>query len=403
MVTEFREKTLYQWKLVIKENSAGIKMHDFSLVGKALDKINELGLYKLEDKNFQSWCKEQYGISAKYATNLIMAYKVYFSLKESGIKQLPTHENQAIPLYKLSNEQRVRVWNKAIEFSKSEDPTERYVKRALRECNKEDRIKRIDEVIKNNKKLGVNKYPIILADPPWKYSSGTTDPRRIIENHYPTMDLEEICDMDIGNKIASDNAVLFLWATSPLIKEALQVMEAWGFKYKSQFIWNKERLGMGYWARGQHELLLIGIKGNPPRPLSSVVAPSIINEKRTQHSVKPVKVYEIIENYYPGLQKIELFARHRYNRNWSIWGNQLLKDKLIKEPDFNSDDHNWKIKNENLKNSDNSVSYICCLCGCIARRYGKEWPPRRVNRFKSIDWQSCKGAIPGTHRRYCNE
>ena len=95
----------------------------------------------------------------------------------------------------------------------------------------------------------MGKYQIIYADPPWRYDFSKSNSRKI-ENNYPTMELEEIKDFLIP---ADRNAVLYLWATAPKLKEALSVMESWGFTYKTHAIWDKEIIGMGYWFRGQHE------------------------------------------------------------------------------------------------------------------------------------------------------
>lgn len=109
-------------------------------------------------------------------------------------------------------------------------------------------------------------YGVIYADPPWRYDDAT--PNRAVENHYPTMSNEEICALPVP---AADDCVLYLWATAPKLREALEVMEAWGFNYRTHAIWDKVKIGMGYWFRGQHELLLIGTRGDvrTPPPLAS--------------------------------------------------------------------------------------------------------------------------------------
>ncbi len=101
-------------------------------------------------------------------------------------------------------------------------------------------------------------YDIIYADPPWRYDDNTTSPNRRIENHYPTMALEDIKNMEIPS---AKDCILYLWSPAPLIEKALQVLNAWGFTYKSNLVWDKNKMGMGYWVRGQHEHLLIGVKG----------------------------------------------------------------------------------------------------------------------------------------------
>ena len=96
----------------------------------------------------------------------------------------------------------------------------------------------------------MKKYQVIYTDPAWKYDFAETDSRKI-ENQYPTMELEEIKNLPI-NEIADTNCVLYLWATAPKLIEALEVIKAWGFEYKTHAIWDKGVIGMGYWFRGQH-------------------------------------------------------------------------------------------------------------------------------------------------------
>jgi N6-adenosine-specific RNA methylase IME4 len=162
-------------------------------------------------------------------------------------------------------------------------------------------------------------YDIIYADPPWRYSFSKSDSRKI-ENQYPTMSLQEIKDLEVP---AKDNCLLYLWATAPkLIKEALDVMEAWGFEYKTHAIWDKEKIGMGYWFRGQHELLLVGVRGKFSPPNSKSRIPSIFRFPRRGHSQKPIDVRAFITSWYPAAEKIELFAREQVP-GWACWGDEV--------------------------------------------------------------------------------
>ena len=131
---------------------------------------------------------------------------------------------------------------------------------------------------------------------------------------------EEIKQMKIP---ASQDAVLLLWGTSPMLPECLEVMKAWGFQYKSSFVWDKVKMGLGYWARIKHEFLLIGIKGivAPPKPENRYS--SIIHQKKTKHSEKPEKVYRMIEKMFPNFRYLELFARKQYNKKWTVWGDEI--------------------------------------------------------------------------------
>ena len=134
------------------------------------------------------------------------------------------------------------------------------------------------------------------------------------------MDLQEIKNLGVLD-ICHEDCVLYLWATAPKLLEALEVMTAWGFTYKSQFVWVKDKLGMGYWARNQHELLLVGTKGNFPPPEPSLRKSSVINEARVEHSVKPISVVEMIETQYPNVAKIEMFSRSQRD-GWDTFGNE---------------------------------------------------------------------------------
>ena len=160
-------------------------------------------------------------------------------------------------------------------------------------------------------------FPVLYADPPWRYDFAE-DTTRQIENQYPTMNLAEIKALGVP---AADDSVLFLWATSPKLPEALDVLDAWGFQYVTCMVWVKDKIGMGYYARQQHELLLIGKRGALPVPDPEDRPSSVIEAPRSDHSAKPAEAYELIERMYPLRDKCELFQRSPRS-GWSGWGNQ---------------------------------------------------------------------------------
>ena len=172
------------------------------------------------------------------------------------------------------------------------------------------------------------KYQVIYADPPWRYDFSKSDSRKI-ENQYPTMSIEEICDMKIP---IDDNAVLYLWATAPKLEEAFKVMKAWGFQYKSHAIWDKGKVGMGYWFRGQHELLMVGVKDKFSPPNAKMRIGSVIRLDRGDHSRKPEFVRDMISRWYPNSSKLEIFAR-RKGVGWDVFGNEVDVDVEIETPD----------------------------------------------------------------------
>lgn len=160
---------------------------------------------------------------------------------------------------------------------------------------------------------------VVLADPPWQYEKGSTTTSREIENQYDTLTVEDIIAQI---PTTAPDAVLFLWATQPLLRQALDVINAWGFEYKTGAIWDKEVIGMGYWFRIQHELLLVGVKGKVPPPAEFLRVSSIFREKRTEHSKKPLCVYEWIEKAFPTERKLEMYAR-KAREGWGIQANEL--------------------------------------------------------------------------------
>jgi N6-adenosine-specific RNA methylase IME4/ParB-like chromosome segregation protein Spo0J len=170
--------------------------------------------------------------------------------------------------------------------------------------------------------VGQRRWPILLADPPWGYQDvGIATPNRRADNHYPLLSLQQICALPVGQLLA-DDAIVFLWAISPLLLATNEVFSAWGLDYRANLVWDKEIIGTGYWVRNQHEHLLIAVKGNPPHPPHAVVPASVIRSRRREHSRKPDEVHELIERMYPELPKLELFAR-KARPGWDVWGNEV--------------------------------------------------------------------------------
>ena len=165
--------------------------------------------------------------------------------------------------------------------------------------------------------LPTGRFQVIYADPPWQL--GNPDGPYAPENHYLTLPLADIIDL---NPPTTDDAVLYLWAVNSLLPEALHVMASWGFTYKTNYSWDKLSISLGIWNRQQHELLLVGRKGNCPPPDSEDRSPSVVRAKRGRHSEKPGEFYEIIERAYPGASKLELFARGPARPGWITWGNE---------------------------------------------------------------------------------
>jgi N6-adenosine-specific RNA methylase IME4 len=126
------------------------------------------------------------------------------------------------------------------------------------------------------------------------------------------------------SSIAAKDCVLFLWVTVPFLEHAFAVMKAWGFTYKSSYVWVKiGNPATGYWNKGAHELLLIGTRGHVPAPAPGTQWSSVIEAEKGAHSVKPGKALEMIESYYPNLPKIELHRRGLARAGWDAWRNEV--------------------------------------------------------------------------------
>lgn len=173
-----------------------------------------------------------------------------------------------------------------------------------------------------------DKYRVIYADPPWEYATpqhSREEQKTTLDSHYPSMPLSKICEMEIPN-ISADDAVLFLWATSPLLQDAFVVAEAWGFDYKGAFIWDKVKHNVGHYNSVRHEFLLICTKGSclpDKRPDDEpMLLDSVVSIERTEHSKKPNKFRDMIDYLYPSGKRIELFARQAAP-GWDVWGNEV--------------------------------------------------------------------------------
>lgn len=160
-------------------------------------------------------------------------------------------------------------------------------------------------------------FQLFYADPPWKY--GTEMSATVPEDYYPTMDIEEICALPV-DEMTDSNAVLFLWTTTGFLEQSFEVVHAWGFEYKTCFIWDKVLHNVGPYSSVRHEILLLCTKGT--YPIQNVkLYDSVYTEERTEHSKKPDFYYEMIEDLYPNAKKIELFARKKRG-GWTSYGNQ---------------------------------------------------------------------------------
>jgi N6-adenosine-specific RNA methylase IME4 len=235
--------------------------------------------------------------------------------KAKVIKDLGFEPTQAKRFETLAENKEIIEQVKAEARENEDIPTRSEVLYRVKEAKRNK--KREDIKLSPTKELN-GEYDVILADPPWNYQFAETE-SRAIENQYPTMSIEDIKNIKVPS---ANDSVLFLWATAPKLEEAIQVLNAWGFTYKTCSIWDKEIIGMGYWFRGQHELLLVGVKGKFRTPDPENRVSSVFREKRSEHSKKPVYYYELIERMFPNMRYLEMFSRNKHNEKWNVWGNQ---------------------------------------------------------------------------------
>jgi len=179
------------------------------------------------------------------------------------------------------------------------------------------------ETVKKDHPLPSDKYKVLYADPPWSYGNdmgaampGTTGAR----DHYPCMSIQELCAMPVKD-LMEDNAVMFLWVTSPLLEECFPVIHDWGFKYKTSFVWDKVAHNMGHYNSVRHEFLLVCTRGSCTPDVSKLFDSVQTIEKTRKHSEKPEEFRTIIETLYPNGKKLELFARKQV-QGWDVWGNE---------------------------------------------------------------------------------
>ena len=188
-------------------------------------------------------------------------------------------------------------------------------------------------VIIRDLNLVKKKYQIIYADPPWQFTSkkfqdGGRDFDKLDSNHYPTMSIEELSNLPIRNIIAED-AVCFLWTVDSHLKEGINILEHWGFKYKTiAFNWikttknNKKCYNFSPWTLKSWELVLLGIKGKMGKYKQVNNVKGLVEAERIQHSQKPEEIRTRIDSLFGDLKKIELFAR-RISPGWDVWGNEV--------------------------------------------------------------------------------
>jgi len=238
------------------------------------------------------------------------------SLKEAGVsKHLADRARTAAAVPEDEVENKVAEVREAVATyaGKATSRIEKEARRTAREREWGDTLLAMPE----------GKFGIILADPEWRFEPwGEGGMDRSAGNHYRTSHLATIKERLVKD-IAAEDCILFLWATPPLLPQALEVMTAWGFTYKTGAVWVKPKPATGYWFRQRHEHLLLGTRGSPVAPLPGTQWTSVWEEETGAHSEKPDAIAEMIEVFWPDVPKIELNRRGPPRPGWDAWGDEV--------------------------------------------------------------------------------
>lgn len=312
---QYRKATFEKNKLTISDT---ITVDEWKLLGTSLKQVEGSVQFWIGD-----WARfgDKKGFTGKYTDS-----KVYDELEEiTGL------DRETLKQYKSVAEKTSCTRVHDLGFShhrevaslppdKQQTFLNKVIKEKLSVRDLREEIRKDGIVFNENAKLPDGKYQVIYADPPWKY--GNSMPEYFTEqaNHYPLMTIREICDMPIKS-IADNNAVLFLWVTSPILEESFEVIKSWGFSYKTSFVWDKIKHNMGHYSSVRHEILLLCIRGSYPIQ-NKKLYDSVLSLERTEHSKKPDFYYSMIEDIYGNSNKIELFSRNK-REGWNVFGNQI--------------------------------------------------------------------------------
>ena len=195
------------------------------------------------------------------------------------------------------------------------------------QIKKNEYEKRVENNTNNDFKIDIyntkETFRVIYADPAWSYNDKQDTPQLGGANkHYNTMSLKSLCELPV-KEITEKDSVLFLWVTSPLLEDSFKVVNSWGFKYKTSFIWNKLKHNMGHYNSVRHEILLVCTKGSCTPDNKKLYNSVQSIERNNNHSEKPIDFLNIIDDLYNYGNKLEMFCRKIKKDNWYGWGNEI--------------------------------------------------------------------------------
>lgn len=297
-------------------------LQSFVDVGRALMAIRDERLYRATFSTFEDYCQERWSFTQQYATQLCRSSAVVLRIEQSETTvSAPENERQARPLTRLPKSEQADAWQEAVETSPDGKVTAAHVERIVagRLPLPEPSIVVDGEAVEVESiaALDGHRFGCIYADPPWAYSNQAT--RASTDNHYCTMSVDDLCAMPISG-LAADDAHLHLWTTNAFLFDAKRVIEAWGFEFRSVFVWVKPQMGIGNYWRVSHEFLLTAVRGDAKR-FNDKSLMSWGQFDRGKHSAKPEEVRSMIERASHG-PYLELFGRKAVG-NWTVYGNQI--------------------------------------------------------------------------------
>jgi len=301
--------------------------------GEILKRVDEAKQWAIGD-----WLKDgkrHYGDGVYKEAEKILDVSYNYLARQKRIAEMFEFSSRLLNLsfehyYEISSIKKIEQ-KKDGKLELSKEPDKEKMQELLKKAEKENlSVKELGEIVKRYKRQqdekirlanAPEKYSIFYADPPWKYSDELIEGYGAAIHHYPPMSIKELCEYPVKGRIA-DNAALFLWVTSPILDECHEVIQAWGFEYKTSFIWDKVKHNYGHYNSVRHELLLVCIKGSY-LPEINELSDSVVSIERTdEHSEKPEYFRMLIEKMYPNSKKAELFGRKKYP-GWDSFGDEI--------------------------------------------------------------------------------
>lgn len=302
-------------------------LQSFVDVGRALMEIRDSRLYRNGFETFEDYCQSRWSIERRRAYQFIDAAAVVKNFTHS---EPPAIESHARALAALPDDEQEDAYSEAVEAAPAGRVTAAHVAEVVERRTKPSPITGPlvvsndsgSRVISSLTDLAGQKFGTIYADPPWQYGNQAT--RAATSNHYETMTVESLCEMPVAD-LAADDAHLHLWTTNAFLPDSFRVLEAWGFDYRSVFVWVKPQMGIGNYWRVSHEFLLLGIRGDAKR-FNQRNRMSWGQFARGEHSAKPDEIRGIIEQVSTG-PYLEMFGR-KCVPGWSVFGNQIEREAV---------------------------------------------------------------------------